>query len=179
MPPKKTRNVCERKILKECCEKKFKEDIFLISPTSWSKEQDSVTAKWVLTCKVFWWFCFAPSLERHRLCGRHRGRQQNPLGSIWWGGKEDLIQEYFRYALWKQRPFHPPLLNLAQNPPKGNRAPTVRSVYFLLSWKAKVLLPLKGVTSIHQRKKWPIKAVKLVLFLLHKSTSFLYIKRWV
>lgn len=38
-------------------------------------------------------------------------------------------------------------------PPKRHRAPTVRTVYFLLSWKAKVLLQLQGVTSIHQRKK--------------------------
>lgn len=111
--------------------------------------------------------------------GRHQCNQQDPLGSICQEiGKEDLIQEHFRHALLKQRTFHPPLLNLAQSPPKGNRAPTVMSVYFLLSWKAKVLLPLKGVTSIHQRKKWPIKAVKLVLFPLHKSTSFLYIKWW-
>lgn len=105
--------------------------------------------------------------------------RQDPLGSICQEpGKEDLIQEYFRHGLLKQRTFDLPLLNLAQSPPKGNRAPTARSVYFLLSWKAKVLLLLKGVTSIHQRKKWPIKAVKLVLFPLHKSTSLLYIKRW-
>lgn len=95
-----------------------------------------------------------------------------PLSSILQEtGKGVLIQEYFWHTLLKQRTFHP-LLTPALSPPKGRRAPTVRIVYFLLSWKAKVLLPLQGVTNIHQRKKWPIKAVKLVLFLLHKSTSF-------
>lgn len=155
--------------------KMSKEDTVLNRQAFWSKEWDSATTKWVLTCRFFCLFDFAVIPKRHHLLGR----QQDPLGSIGQEReKEDLMQEYFRRALLKQKPFYLPLLNLVQSPPKGNRAPTVRSVYFLLSWKAKVLLPLRGVRSIHQRKKWPRKAVKLVLFPLHKSTSFLYIKWW-
>lgn len=111
-----------------------------------------------MVCAACWWDSQGVGLCHCKmgLCFavRYQHDRQDPLGSICQEiGKKDLIQEYFRYVLLKQRAFHPPLLNVAQSPPKGNRAPTVRSVYFLLSWKAKVLLLLKGVTSIHQRKK--------------------------
>lgn len=140
--------VTQKSLKNDVKKKKPKEDTVLNRQAFWSKERDSATTKWVLTCQFFCLFGFASS---------QRGTTSWADSRTLWAAlvkkeKEDLMQEYFRRALLKQRPFYLPL-NLAQSPPKGNRAPTVRSVYFLLSWKAKVLLPLRGVTSIHQRKK--------------------------
>lgn len=157
MPPKKPRIPREKSLKNDVEKQKCKEDTVLNRQAFWSKSGTlPLNGFWLASCFV--------SLA---LLSSQRGTISWADSRTLWAvlikkERKDLIREYFRRALLKQRPFYLPLPNLAQSPPKGNRAPTVRSVYFLLSWKAKVLLPFRGVTSIHQRKKWPRKAVKLV-----------------